>query len=569
MADIKKELNDIKNAVYGREVRGSIHDGIKKINDEVENATDLSESAKHQVENIQQQVNQLVVEGDSSVEAAQARVDAEGKSFPTLKDRLDEKETQFSNDIDSRAINILKYSHLVVNDDWTAAIQAANDEGKNLWIPVGEFKFGGTVYFNSGFEIHGEDTYRSVLRRTSAEPAFVPKTKDSDVTEWVKFKNFRIWGFGNTGLAIDLTHCDHTEIIGCYIHNVAIGIKFEQDSEKGYIRNHYNTVMRNRISARDYGVWITGDKPNANRIEFNRFSGAGTGEHIGVFVEIDRGKDHGPVNTLSISNNYYTGLVDGIKTQYIISSTIEGNRFENVINGINWDKTSSGALATHRKLTINRNHYGTNVNAWIGTPDLNSCSINESAEDLLSTLPININFPHSTRIFGNGEYTGDMLINGDTETNHLKTSSLIFKNVATEVNRWGRSQQFVHSTRLEEDNVLRIRFQSDFNSMINMRVVVVGNIGMGDDRIIGMDKSFMFGLGENSFTSLQQNVIMSNNLESTDVTVSHVGSEYTFDLRIKHEYTRTYDTTVFIELSNSCSAGIEDGRINVKQIIND
>jgi len=38
MADIKKELNDIKNAVYGKEVRGSIHDGIKKINDEVENA---------------------------------------------------------------------------------------------------------------------------------------------------------------------------------------------------------------------------------------------------------------------------------------------------------------------------------------------------------------------------------------------------------------------------------------------------------------------------------------------------------------------------------------------------
>src|SRR5690606_6972243 len=99
MADIKKELNAIKNAVYGREVRSSIHDGIKKINDEAENAADLSESAKHQVENIQQQVNKLVVEGDSSVEAAQARVDAEGKSFPTLKARLDAKETEFSSQL--------------------------------------------------------------------------------------------------------------------------------------------------------------------------------------------------------------------------------------------------------------------------------------------------------------------------------------------------------------------------------------------------------------------------------------------------------------------------------------
>src|SRR5690606_35281251 len=97
--DIQKELNDIKNAVYGREVRGSIHDGIKKINDEVEVATDLSESAKHQAENIQQQVNQLVVEGDSSVEAAQARVDADGNTFTTLKERLDTKETQFASQL--------------------------------------------------------------------------------------------------------------------------------------------------------------------------------------------------------------------------------------------------------------------------------------------------------------------------------------------------------------------------------------------------------------------------------------------------------------------------------------
>src|SRR5690606_35797 len=117
MADIKKELNAIKNAVYGREVRSSIHDGIKKINEEVEDATDLSESAKHQVENIQQQVNQLVVEGDSSVEAAQARVDAEGKSYPTLKARLDAKETQFSSQL---ADNANKIGILSKRADWVS-----------------------------------------------------------------------------------------------------------------------------------------------------------------------------------------------------------------------------------------------------------------------------------------------------------------------------------------------------------------------------------------------------------------------------------------------------------------
>lgn len=43
--------------------------------------------------------NETVVEGDSSVEAAQARVDAEGNTFTTLKERLDTKETQFASQL--------------------------------------------------------------------------------------------------------------------------------------------------------------------------------------------------------------------------------------------------------------------------------------------------------------------------------------------------------------------------------------------------------------------------------------------------------------------------------------
>jgi hypothetical protein len=44
------------------------------------------------VNNFQLQVNEIVVDGDSSVEAAQARIDAEGNSFPTLKERLDSRD---------------------------------------------------------------------------------------------------------------------------------------------------------------------------------------------------------------------------------------------------------------------------------------------------------------------------------------------------------------------------------------------------------------------------------------------------------------------------------------------
>src|SRR5690625_7959366 len=52
MADIKKELNDIKNAVYGKEVRGSIHDGIKKINEESEESEIKADEAHDVMESI-------------------------------------------------------------------------------------------------------------------------------------------------------------------------------------------------------------------------------------------------------------------------------------------------------------------------------------------------------------------------------------------------------------------------------------------------------------------------------------------------------------------------------------
>src|SRR5690625_3687871 len=52
MANIDKELNQIKNAVYGREVRGSIHDGIDKINKETEIATGKADEAHDVMESI-------------------------------------------------------------------------------------------------------------------------------------------------------------------------------------------------------------------------------------------------------------------------------------------------------------------------------------------------------------------------------------------------------------------------------------------------------------------------------------------------------------------------------------
>ena len=70
----------------------SLNEGRKKLNNAIE-----------KVDTFQDQINTIVVDGDSSVEAAQARVDAENNTYPTLKARLDSKETEFSSQLAQNA----------------------------------------------------------------------------------------------------------------------------------------------------------------------------------------------------------------------------------------------------------------------------------------------------------------------------------------------------------------------------------------------------------------------------------------------------------------------------------
>src|SRR5690606_36392113 len=97
MADIKKELNDIKNAVYGREVRGSIHDGIKKINDEVENITDRQDSVEAQFQSVLDETTGKDV--ISAPEITAARVGADDTNHPNLKKRLDTEYQKLSSQL--------------------------------------------------------------------------------------------------------------------------------------------------------------------------------------------------------------------------------------------------------------------------------------------------------------------------------------------------------------------------------------------------------------------------------------------------------------------------------------
>jgi len=64
---------------------------------------DSLNTGREKLNNAIKAFNETVVEGDSSVEAAQARVDSEGNVYNTLKERLDDKDTKFSSQLEQTA----------------------------------------------------------------------------------------------------------------------------------------------------------------------------------------------------------------------------------------------------------------------------------------------------------------------------------------------------------------------------------------------------------------------------------------------------------------------------------
>ena len=116
-----------------------------------EQAKQIAQTAENKADNVQEQFNQVVIEGDSSVEAAQARVDADGNTFTTLKERLDTKETQFASqlaqteeDLEQRSVNVKWFGAKGdgTTDDTSSintAIEYAKQNRRSVYFPSGEY----------------------------------------------------------------------------------------------------------------------------------------------------------------------------------------------------------------------------------------------------------------------------------------------------------------------------------------------------------------------------------------------------------------------------------------------
>ena len=219
MANIKKHLDNIKGALYGKDVRSSIHDGIDAINKEVESTTNRQE-------HLEDTFDQLVINsGNNNAEIVDARVGENGKSYAKLGDRLDEVDSQLEhnvNKINNLKENKLKHVYGFLGDgsdgDTDRLQEAINDSVGELELPNGEFIITKTIKIPPNVILKGVGCGSSLQgigygRSTSLKPS---SNFEGDKVIEIDPKNINdttVYSFGNAiqNLTIDCINIANTE----------------------------------------------------------------------------------------------------------------------------------------------------------------------------------------------------------------------------------------------------------------------------------------------------------------------------------------------------------------------
>lgn len=105
MASIHENLSKIINAVFGRDIRQALHDGLDAINKETESTTSRQDYLDRKYD---EQIKNMTVQDPSSAEIVDMRVAANGKTFEKAGDRLnyfDEQLDTKANELENKKMN--------------------------------------------------------------------------------------------------------------------------------------------------------------------------------------------------------------------------------------------------------------------------------------------------------------------------------------------------------------------------------------------------------------------------------------------------------------------------------
>ena len=139
MANIKKHLENIKGALFGKDVRSSIHDGIDAINKEVEGTTEKQNKLGEQFKNL------VINEGNSNAEVAASR-----GSHDWLPDRLDNFDSQLEHKANETDLDVERK-----RIDVFTSLSEGSTTGDAELIDV-RIGYDGTIHSNAGTSIRSQ-----------------------------------------------------------------------------------------------------------------------------------------------------------------------------------------------------------------------------------------------------------------------------------------------------------------------------------------------------------------------------------------------------------------------------
>lgn len=120
MANIKDKITQIRQAIYGKEIRESIASGIESINTEVESTTERQRQVETRQTNLENtfnaEIENAISENPSSVETVAARTDnINNKTYQNLPERLDDFASQLA-EMESKKVDKIEGKGLSTND---------------------------------------------------------------------------------------------------------------------------------------------------------------------------------------------------------------------------------------------------------------------------------------------------------------------------------------------------------------------------------------------------------------------------------------------------------------------
>lgn len=107
MANISDKLTKILSAIFGKDVRQALHDGLEAVNNETENTTTKQTQLESQFKGL------IINAGSSNAENVAARTKADGTTFDTIGKRMDDSDSKLDKKVHYfNTINDIKTSHI-------------------------------------------------------------------------------------------------------------------------------------------------------------------------------------------------------------------------------------------------------------------------------------------------------------------------------------------------------------------------------------------------------------------------------------------------------------------------